>query len=119
MDMETLVPLMVMEQQLCVIQKQDLVKYLWKCFQILTKTLWIFPNFDETEKEPAVLHKVSNLLVNGTSELQLVWLPIFHHNITEIINAVVKMIDNIIEEDRNYNNELLESIRGLTFQQVL
>ena len=81
-------------------------------------TVDFFPNFDETEKEPAVLPaKFPNLLVNGTSGIAVgMATNIPPHNITEIINAVVKMIDNIIEEDRETTiDELLEIIKGPDF----
>ena len=76
------------------------------------------PNFDETEKEPVVLPaKFPNLLVNGTSGIAVgMATNIPPHNINEIINAVVKMIDNIIEEDRETTiDELLEIVKGPDF----
>ena len=76
------------------------------------------PNFDETEKEPAVLTaRFPNLLVNGTSGIAVgMATNIPPHNITEIINAVIKMIDNIIEEDRETTiDELLEIVKGPDF----
>lgn len=76
------------------------------------------PNFDETEKEPLVLPaRFPNLLVNGTSGIAVgMATNIPPHNITEIINAVVKMIDNIIEEDRDTSmDELLEIVKGPDF----
>lgn len=75
-------------------------------------------NFDETEKEPVVLPaKFPNLLVNGTSGIAVgMATNIPPHNITEIINAVVKMINNIIEENRETTiDELLEIIKGPDF----
>lgn len=76
------------------------------------------PNFDETEKEPAVLpSRYPNLLVNGTSGIAVgMATNIPPHNLREIINAVLKMIDNHILEDRNTSiDELLEIVKGPDF----
>lgn len=76
------------------------------------------PNFDETEKEPVVLPaRFPNLLVNGTSGIAVgMATNIPPHNIREIINAVIKMIDNIIEEDRDTSiDELLQIVKGPDF----
>ncbi len=76
------------------------------------------PNFDETEKEPVVLpSRYPNLLVNGTSGIAVgMATNIPPHNLREVINAVVKIIDNIIEEDRETTiEELLEIIKGPDF----
>ena len=60
------------------------------------------PNFDETEKEPVVLPaRYPNLLVNGTSGIAVgMATNIPPHNLGEIIDAVIKMIDSQVEEDR-------------------
>jgi DNA gyrase subunit A len=76
------------------------------------------PNFDETEKEPAVLpSRYPNLLVNGTSGIAVgMATNIPPHNIREIINAVIKMIDNDIEENRDTSiEELLQIVKGPDF----
>lgn len=76
------------------------------------------PNFDETEKEPAVLpSRFPNLLINGTSGIAVgMATNIPPHNLREIINAVLKMIDNNIEEDRDTSiEELLEIVKGPDF----
>ncbi len=76
------------------------------------------PNFDETEKEPTVLpSRYPNLLVNGTSGIAVgMATNIPPHNLKEIINAVLKMIDNIISEDRDTAmEELLEIVKGPDF----
>ena len=76
------------------------------------------PNFDETEKEPRVLpSRFPNLLVNGTSGIAVgMATNIPPHNLTEVINAVVKMIDNVVEEDRETTiEELMQIIKGLDF----
>ena len=76
------------------------------------------PNFDETEREPVVLPaRYPNLLVNGTSGIaggMATNIP--PHNLREVIGAVVKIIDNIIEEDRDTTiEELLEIVKGPDF----
>ncbi len=76
------------------------------------------PNFDETEKEPRVLpSRYPNLLVNGTSGIAVgMATNIPPHNLREISNAVLKMIDNRIEEDRETSmEELLEIVKGPDF----
>ena len=76
------------------------------------------PNFDETEREPVVLpSRYPNLLVNGTSGIAVgMATNIPPHNLREVINAVVKIIDNISEEDRETTiEELLEIVKGPDF----
>lgn len=70
------------------------------------------PNFDETEKEPTILpSRYPNLLVNGTTGIAVgMATNIPPHNMREVIAAVVKMIDNKIEEDRETDVEELLSI---------
>ena len=76
------------------------------------------PNFDETEKEPVVLPaRFPNLLVNGATGIAVgMATNIPPHNLREIIGAVVKIIDNRIEEDRETTiEELLEIVKGPDF----
>ena len=76
------------------------------------------PNFDETEREPDVLpSRYPNLLVNGTSGIAVgMATNIPPHNLKEVINAVVKIIDNIIEEQRDTTiEEILEIVKGPDF----
>ena len=76
------------------------------------------PNFDETEREPVVLpSRYPNLLANGTSGIAVgMATNIPPHNLREIIGAVVKIIDNIIEENRETTiEEILEIIKGPDF----
>lgn len=76
------------------------------------------PNFDETEREPAVLPaRFPNLLVNGTSGIAVgMATNIPPHNLKEVINAVLKIIDNIVEEERETEiEEILEIIKGPDF----
>jgi DNA gyrase subunit A len=81
-------------------------------------TVDFVPNFDETEKEPSVLPaRFPNLLVNGTTGIAVgMATNIPPHNLKEIIAAVVKIIDNCIEEDRETTiEELLEIVKGPDF----
>jgi DNA gyrase subunit A len=81
-------------------------------------TVDFIPNFDETEREPAVLpSKYPNLLVNGTTGIAVgMATNIPPHNLREIISAVVKMIDNQVENDRDTDiEELLEVVKGPDF----
>ncbi|MCI8513318.1 MAG: DNA gyrase subunit A [Lachnospiraceae bacterium] len=70
------------------------------------------PNFDETEKEPDVLPaRYPNLLVNGTSGIAVgMATNIPPHNLREAIDAVVKIIDNRVLEDRDTDIEEIMSI---------
>ena len=79
-------------------------------------TVDFMPNFDETEKEPVVLPaRFPNLLVNGTTGVGMAT-NIPPHNLREVINAVVKIIDNRILEDRGTDiEELLEIVKGPDF----
>ena len=81
-------------------------------------TVDFVPNFDETEKEPVVLPaRFPNLLVNGTTGIAVgMATNIPPHNLREVINAIVKMIDNRVEEDRETEiEELLQIIKGPDF----
>ncbi len=81
-------------------------------------TVDFMPNFDETEKEPVVLPaRFPNLLVNGTSGIAVgMATNIPPHNLREVINAVVKIIDNQIEDKEETTiEEILEIIKGPDF----
>lgn len=81
-------------------------------------TVEFLPNFDETEKEPTVLpSRYPNLLVNGTSGIAVgMATNIPPHNLKEIISAVVKIIDNRIEEGRETSiDEILDIVKGPDF----
>ena len=81
-------------------------------------TVDFVPNFDETEKEPTVLPaRFPNLLVNGTNGIAVgMATNIPPHNLREIIHAVVKIIDNKINEDRETEiDELLSIVKGPDF----
>ena len=81
-------------------------------------TVDFVPNFDETEKEPTVLpSRFPNLLVNGTTGIAVgMATNIPPHNLREVIQAVNKMIDNKIEEDRDTEiDELLSIVKAPDF----
>ena len=76
------------------------------------------PNFDETEKEPVVLPaRYPNLLVNGTSGIAVgMATNIPPHNLREVIAAVIKIIDDQIDENGETTIEdILQIIKGPDF----
>ena len=76
------------------------------------------PNFDETEKEPVVLPaRYPNLLVNGTTGIAVgMATNIPPHNLREVVSAVVKIIDNRVEEDRETDiEEILPLVKAPDF----
>ncbi len=75
------------------------------------------PNFDETEKEPVVLpSRYPNLLVNGTSGIAVgMATNIPPHNLREVIDAVVHIIDNISEDKETAMEEILSIVKGPDF----
>ena len=85
---------------------------------IYKDTVDFVPNFDETEKEPTVLpSRYPNLLVNGTTGIAVgMATNIPPHNLRETIDAVVKIIDNQITEDRKTEiDEIMDIIKGPDF----
>ncbi len=81
-------------------------------------TVDFVPNFDETEKEPTVLpSRYPNLLVNGTSGIAVgMATNIPPHNLREVVSAVVKIIDNRVQEDRETEiEEVLELVKAPDF----
>jgi len=76
------------------------------------------PNFDETEKEPVVLpSRFPNLLVNGTTGIAVgMATNIPPHNLREVVKAVVKIIDNRVEEGRDTEiEEVLDIVKAPDF----
>ena len=76
------------------------------------------PNFDETEKEPTVLpSRYPNLLCSGTTGIAVgMATNIPPHNLGEVVNAVIKIIDNRIEEGRATEiEEILKIVKGPDF----
>ena len=81
-------------------------------------TVDFVPNFDDTEKEPTVLpSRYPNLLVNGTSGIAVgMATNIPPHNLREVVNAVVKIIDNRVNEDRQTEiEEILNIVKAPDF----
>ena len=80
-------------------------------------TVDFVPNYDENEKEPSVLPaRIPNLLVNGSSGIAVgMATNIPPHNLTEVINGVVCMIDNTINDQDTDVEELMEHIQGPDF----
>ena len=76
------------------------------------------PNFDDTEKEPVVLpSRYPNLLVNGTTGIAVgMATNIPPHNLREVVKAVLRIIDNRVEENRETNiEEVLDIIKAPDF----
>ena len=81
-------------------------------------TVDFVPNFDDTEKEPVVLpSRYPNLLVNGTTGIAVgMATNIPPHNLREVVNAVVKIIDNRVNEDRTTTiDEVLQIVKAPDF----
>lgn len=81
-------------------------------------TVDFVPNFDETEREPVVLpSRFPNLLVNGTTGIAVgMATNIPPHNLRETVNAVVKIIDNRVQEGRETTmEEILDIVKGPDF----
>lgn len=81
-------------------------------------TVDFVPNFDESLKQPSVLPaRFPNLLVNGTAGIAVgMATNIPPHNLGEIIDGVVKLIDNQVIENRETDmDELLDIIKGPDF----
>ena len=80
-------------------------------------TVDFIPNFDETEKEPVVLpSRYPNLLVNGTTGIAVgMATNIPPHNLGEIINAVIRIIDDKIENRETTIEDILDVVKGPDF----
>ena len=85
---------------------------------IYKDTVDFVPNFDETEKEPAVMpSRYPNLLVNGVTGIAVgMATNIPPHNLREIVKAIVKIIDNKIEGDKETEiQEILSIVKAPDF----
>lgn len=80
-------------------------------------TVDFIPNFDETEKEPVVLpSRFPNLLVNGTSGIAVgMATNIPPHNLREVIDGVLKIIENVQADKETAMEEILDIIKGPDF----
>ena len=76
-------------------------------------TVDFMPNYDDRLKEPVVLPaKIPTLLINGSSGIAVgMATNIPPHNLTEIINGVIKLI----ESDNVSDDELLSIVKGPDF----
>ena len=81
-------------------------------------TVDFVPNYSEEVKEPTVLPaRVPNLLINGSSGIAVgMATNIPPHNLSEIMDGIVKMIDNYTEQKGETSvEELMEVIQGPDF----
>ena len=81
-------------------------------------TVDFISNFDETEKEPTVLpSRYPNLLVNGTTGIAVgMATNIPPHNLREVVSAVVKIIDNYVENNRSTTiEEVMDIVKAPDF----
>ena len=80
-------------------------------------TVDMIPNFDDTEKEPAVLpSRYPNLLVNGATGIAVgMATNIPPHNLREVIGAVNLLIENKIEGKETTIEEVMQIIKGPDF----
>lgn len=80
-------------------------------------TVDFIPNFDETEKEPLVLpSRFPNLLVNGTSGIAVGMASnIPPHNLREVIDGVIRIIENVQAGKETAIEEILGIIKGPDF----
>ncbi|MBP5224676.1 MAG: DNA gyrase subunit A [Lachnospiraceae bacterium] len=81
-------------------------------------TVDLVPNFDETEKEPAILPaRVPNLLINGAQGIAVgMATNIPPHNLREVGNAICRIINNRVEEGRETTiEEIMQDIQGPDF----
>ena len=80
-------------------------------------TVDFVPNFDETEKEPTVLpSRYPNLLANGTTGIAVgMATNIPPHNLGELIDAVVKIIDDKTEGNETTIEDVMKIVKGPDF----
>ena len=76
-------------------------------------TVNFMPNYDDRLQEPMVLPaKIPTLLINGSSGIAVgMATNIPPHNLTEVINGIIKIID----EDNVSDEELMQIIKGPDF----
>lgn len=80
-------------------------------------TVDFVPNYDENEKEPVVLPaRIPNLLINGSSGIAVgMATNIPPHNLGEVIDGVVCLIDDKINGTETTVEELMGYIKGPDF----
>lgn len=81
------------------------------------ETVDFVPNYDENEKEPSVLPaRIPNLLINGSSGIAVgMATNIPPHNLSEVIDGFVRLIDNNMAGLDTTVDELMEFIKGPDF----
>lgn len=81
-------------------------------------TVDFVPNFDETEKEPVVLPaRIPNLLINGSTGIAVgMATNMPPHNLGEVVDACVKMINDRVEgREETPIEDLMEIVKGPDF----
>ena len=80
-------------------------------------TVDFVPNYDENEKEPVVLpSRIPNILLNGATGIAVgMATNIPPHNLGEVIDGCVLMIDNKIKGEDTDVEDLMEYIKGPDF----
>lgn len=80
-------------------------------------TVDFMPNFDGVRQEPTVLPtRLPNLLVNGSSGIAVgMATNIPPHNLTEILNAVIKILEKREKGKELTDEELLKIVKGPDF----
>ncbi|MDO4620135.1 MAG: DNA gyrase subunit A [Lachnospiraceae bacterium] len=81
-------------------------------------TVDFVPNFDETEKEPVVLPaRIPNLLINGTTGIAVgMATNMPPHNLGEVVDACVLMIDDSVAgKEETSIDDLMKIVKGPDF----
>ena len=80
-------------------------------------TVDFVPNFDDTEKEPSILPaRIPNLLVNGTTGIAVgMATNMPPHNLREVIDACVQMLNDEVEGRETTVDELMQIVKGPDF----
>ncbi len=80
-------------------------------------TVDFVPNFDDTEKEPSILPaKIPNLLVNGATGIAVgMATNMPPHNLREIIEACVQMLNDEVDGRETTVDELMQIVKGPDF----
>ncbi len=82
-----------------------------------TDTVDFAPNYDESQQEPTVLPaRIPNLIVNGSSGIAVgMATNIPPHNLTEVVNACIAVLDKSKDETRSDLELCLEHVKGPDF----
>lgn len=87
------------------------------CKDIDKETVNFMPNFDESTVEPIALPSLfPNLIANGSKGIAVsLATNIFPHNVTEVYNACLFMIDKALQGEDYYAEDILQYIPGPDF----